>query len=277
MLWAGDEILNKSNLVINKLKAIGKKVFFVTNNSTKSREQYVEKCSKLGFNVTKDEIVGSSFVLASYLQQRGFQKKVYIVGSEGVGKELDHVGIKHIGIGPDPMVGSPMDLVQSVQLDPEVGAVVVGFDGHISLPKILKAASYINSVPDCLFLATNTDECLPVIGTSLTYPGTGCMVQAVETVVGRQAEVMGKPQPRMFEVIRAQHDLQPERTVMVGDRCNTDILLGANCGLQTMMVLTGVHKLEDVQQWADSKDPDLLRQIANYYLPSLGDLLELME
>lgn len=69
------------------------------------------------------------------------------------------------------MVGGPFELVQSVKLDPEVGAVVVAFDCHISLPKILKASSYVNAVPDCLFLASNTDECFPVQGTDLTYPG----------------------------------------------------------------------------------------------------------
>ncbi|KAF2354626.1 HAD-like domain [Trinorchestia longiramus] len=106
------------------------------------------------------------------------------------------------------------------------------------------------------------------------YTGTGCFVRSVECAVGRKAEVMGKPEPHMFEVLRKRHNLRPERTVMVGDRCNTDILLGSNCGLHTLLVLTGVHQLEDVRHMVD--DPALHKQVPQYYLPSLGHLLPLL-
>ncbi|KAA0183549.1 hypothetical protein HAZT_HAZT005053 [Hyalella azteca] len=266
VLWSGDTVLNNANIVINKLISLGKQVFLLTNNSTKSRDDYVEKCVKLGFNVTKENIVSSAYVLALHLQQLGFEKKVYMMGTTGLAKELDAV---------DPLFGKTFEMIDLVVLDPEVAAVVVAFDPYFCLPKILRAASYVKSVPGCLFLASNTDESFPFKGSNLTYPGTGCFVRSVECAVGHAAQVMGKPEPHMFEVLRKRHHIKPQRTIMVGDRCNTDILLGTKCGLHTLLVLTGVHKLDDVQKMVD--DPSLNDQVPQYYLPSLGDLLEFLK
>ncbi|KAF2354629.1 HAD-superfamily hydrolase subfamily IIA, partial [Trinorchestia longiramus] len=171
VLWSGDEVLNEANIVINKLLELGKKVFLLTNNSTKSREEYAKKCSKLGFNVTKENIVSSAYVAALHLQQLDFKKKVYLLGTTGIAQELDAVGVEHFGSGPEPLLGKSFDLIDLVELDPEVGAVVVAFDPYFCLPKLLKAASYVNAVPGCLFLASNTDECFPFKGCALTYPG----------------------------------------------------------------------------------------------------------
>lgn len=84
-----------------------------------------------------------------------FDQKVYIVGSTGISKELDAVGIRHTGVGPDPMTTSLQELVkEKFQPDPEVGAVIVGFDEHISFPKMMKAASYL-SKPSTVFIGKN--------------------------------------------------------------------------------------------------------------------------
>jgi len=98
----------------------------------------------------------------------------------------------------------------------DVGAVVVGFDEYISYPKILRACNYL-SRPDCLFLATNTDESFPM-EIPLVVPGTGTMVKAIETPSQRIPQVFGKPFPPMFQAISKHCEINPERTLMVGDR-----------------------------------------------------------
>ncbi|XP_066949028.1 glycerol-3-phosphate phosphatase isoform X1 [Macrobrachium rosenbergii] len=276
VLWAGDMIIGQAHEALNKLRALGKKVFYVTNNSTKSREEYVEKCRGLGFVAEKEDIISSSFVTAQYLSQLKFNKKVYVIGTSGITKELDEVGISYTGAEPDPLVENPVfRLKDTIQLDPDVAAVVVGFDGHFSFPKIMKAASYLEN-KDCLFIGTNTDERFPLGKGGLVFPGTGCLVKAVETVAERPPIIMGKPSGLMFTVISTKNNLEPSRTLMIGDRCNTDILFGKNCGLITLVVLSGVTEMEHLEAWAASEDEEQHKLLADYYLPEIGDILTLI-
>lgn len=178
-----------SSDVINLLRKLGKRVFYVTNNSTKTREELVEKCKALKFEATKDDILCTSNLSARYLQSLGFKKKVYIIGTEGkdvtsvlynriidiysssiqlyltiwfctaIGKELEQVNISYCGIGPDVIEQSgPYSVFDK---DPEIGAVIVGFDEHFSYPKMTKAATYLYD-PNVHFIGTNTDERFPV-------------------------------------------------------------------------------------------------------------------
>jgi phosphoglycolate phosphatase len=217
-------------------------------------------------------IISTAYLAAQYLKNLNFDKKVYLIGSTGLTQELDAVNIRHTGVGPDVLHTSLSELIK-VPLDPEVGAVIVGFDEHFSFPKMLKAGSYLNN-PDVIFIGTNTDERFPM--PHYIIPGTGSIVKAVETCAERKATIMGKPFKQMCDIIAKNHDLVPERTLMIGDRCNTDILLGKNCGFQTLMVETGIHKAKDLEEFAASEDKETRNLVPDLYTTSLGDLLKFM-
>lgn len=260
--------------VINRLQEIGKKVYFVTNNSTKTRPEFLEKAHSMKFNVTADAIVSTAYGAAQYLKNRNFTKKVYLIGSAGLAQELDAVNIAHTDIGPDLMPpGSLVGLQADFVADPDIGAVLVGFDEHFAFPKMFKAASYLND-PEVLFIATNTDERFPM--PACVVPGTGSIVISIETCAARKPTVIGKPNPSICESLIKDNGIVPERTLMIGDRCNTDILLGKNCNFQTLLVGTGIHNLDDVAKWRanDSSEDKLL--IPDTYLPRLGDLLQFL-
>lgn len=103
-----------------------------------------------------------------------------------------------------------------MHLENDVGAVIVGFDEHISYPKMIKAASYASD-PSCYFIATNTDERFPV-GVNIVLPGSGSIVKAIETSAERKAYVLGKPHSYMADFIINKYNVDPKRTLMIGDR-----------------------------------------------------------
>ena len=113
VLWRDDFVIPGVPDVLDKLRADGKKLFFVTNNSTKSRAGYQSKFTSLGLNVQPEEIFSSSFAAAAYLEQTKFKdtgKKVYIIGERGISEELDLVGVPWLGgeedAGKQPDMGS---------------------------------------------------------------------------------------------------------------------------------------------------------------------------
>lgn len=107
-------------------------------------------------------------------------------------------------------------LVNRIKLDSDVGAVVVGFDEHISYPKMLKAASYLKD-PNCHFVATNTDERFPM-NTNLVIPGAGAVVRSIQTCAQREPFIIGKPSTHLADVVIREYNVNPIRTLMIGDK-----------------------------------------------------------
>lgn len=276
VLWIGQDAIPGSPETINALKRLGKKVFYVTNNSTRGREEYLKKCLSLGFNAELDDIFPTSYCVAIYLKYLNFKKKVYVFGSTGITSELDKVGIEYLPIGPDPVPEDYIKWLKELKLDPEVGAVVVGFDEHVSYPKLTKAASYLKN-PDCIFIATNRDEKFPS-ESDLIIPGTGTLVAAVQTVSGRQPISLGKPSKFMLDCIKQKHpELDLTRSIMIGDKLSTDILLGTGNGLRTLLVLTGISNMEEVEKYQESNSEEDHLLIPDYYLNCLGELGNLLQ
>ncbi|XP_045450794.1 glycerol-3-phosphate phosphatase-like [Melitaea cinxia] len=267
VLWINNNAIPGSAEAMNFFRNLGKKIFYVTNNSTKTRSEFALKAQQLGFIAEPEDILSTAYLVAHYLRGIGFRKKVYLVGSSGIGDELKAVGIRHIGIGPDPVKQDFKSMTTS-ELDPEVGAVVVGFDEHVSYPKFMKAASYLAN-EECLFVATNTDERFPK-SSSIIIPGTGTLVRAVETCSERKALVLGKPNDYVRKFLES-FGLDPARTLMIGDRCNTDIEFGVRCGFQTLLVKTGVTNDKDVERMRiERRSP-----VPDVVLPKLGDIINL--
>ncbi|CAI5659415.1 glycerol-3-phosphate phosphatase [Oreochromis niloticus] len=275
VIWRGDQAIPGAPQVINLLKENGKRVFFVTNNSTKSRKMYADKMTALGFDVTEDEVFGTAYCCAMYLKTVcKLEGKVYLIGSNAMRQELEAVGIQQTGVGPDHICGKPIDWA-NVPLDPEVKAVVVGFDEHFSYMKLNRAMQYLTQ-QGCLFVGTNRDTRLPLEG-GKAVPGTGCLLQAVETAAQREAQTVGKPNHFMFDCVASQFGVKADRCLMVGDRLDTDILLGSNCGLKTLLTLTGVSTVADAEAHQKSGCPERQGMVPDYYVESIADLLPALQ
>jgi len=266
VIWRGDSVIDGVPSVLEKLRAAGKKMFFVTNNSTKSRAGYKKKFDSLGLNVPAEEIFSSSFAAAAYLEQTKFKdtgKKVYIIGEIGICEELDMIGVPWIG-GPQdkdkvPKMG-PGDFVEH---DHDVGAVIVGFDRHINYHKIQTAQLCINENPGCEFIATNLDA-VTHLTDAQEWAGNGSMVGAIKGCTGRDPTVVGKPSPLMVDYLCEKLGLEKDRICMVGDRLDTDVLFGTDNGLRSILVLSGVTSEEKLLSDSNEITPD-------YYCDSIVD------
>ncbi|THH00252.1 hypothetical protein EW026_g2240 [Hermanssonia centrifuga] len=235
--------------------------------ATESRKMYKTKFDKLGVEAHVDEIFGSAFASAVYISsvvKLPKDKKVYVVGMSGIEEELREEGIAFLG-GTDPADNTlePFSLGDWTP-DPDVGAVLCGLDTSVNYTKLSKAFHYLLHAPGCHFLATNEDSTYPTAHGLL--PGAGCIGAPLRYALGRDPVSIGKPAGTMLECIKAKHDFDPARTIMVGDRLNTDIEFGKNGGLATLLVLTGITKETDIS------GPNASTTVPDYVTQSIADL-----
>lgn len=147
VVWRGSESVANVKGAVELLEKAGKRVFYVSNNSTKSREEYTSKLSKIcGIRATEEQIVTSAVAAADYCKVAGVTKKAYVVGSAGLIHELRSVGITVVG-PEDAGKGFAFGAITPADLDPDVEAVVVGFDGSANYYKLAMAASYLRYKP----------------------------------------------------------------------------------------------------------------------------------
>ncbi|EFJ42912.1 hypothetical protein VOLCADRAFT_107008 [Volvox carteri f. nagariensis] len=269
VIWLGDKVIDGVPETLDMLRGMGKKVFFVTNNSTKSRAGYMSKFQSLGLDVKAEEIYSSSYAAAAYLESINFQKKVYVIGETGILEELDMKGIRHLGGPSDADKRVTLRSGEFMEHDHDVGAVVVGFDRYINYYKIQYATLCIRENPGCLFIATNRDA-VTHLTDAQEWAGNGSMVGAIVGSTKREPTVVGKPSDFMLKNISASLGLRPDQICMVGDRLDTDIMFGKNGGLTTSLVLSGVTTEEVLNSPENKVIPD-------YVLSKLPDLLTVKE
>lgn len=149
-------------------------------------------------------------------------------------------------------------------------ALVVGMDPRLNIVKMIKACTYAARVEPHLLIATNKDSSFPTAN-GILVPGTGSYANVIENVSGRNMLSLGKPEKFFFDCIKKIHpNLDPSRSIMIGDRLDTDILFGNNNNLKyTLLVGTGVNSLKDVRD-AIKKGNNKL--VPSHYSPKLSDL-----
>jgi len=267
VLWSGDHSIEGATQVLDILRSHKKKVIFVTNNATKSRKKYKKKFDDLGVEAHVDEIYGSAYAAAVYISsvmKLPKDKKVYVIGMAGMEEELAEEGVSFIGgTNPADCTLAPFSLADFT-LDTSVGAVLCGLDTQANYTKYSKAFQYLTRNPGCAFLATNEDSTYPTSEGLL--PGAGAISAPLRYALDRDPLAIGKPASTMLDCIKAKVPFDPARTIMVGDRLNTDILFGKNGGLATLLVLTGITKEGDIT------GPGASSIVPDYVTSSIGDL-----
>jgi len=241
VIWRGSEIILDSVNTIKLLINRGFNTIFLTNNSTRSREMYRRKLKRIGIKVPIENIFTSSYCTAKYIYEKFGGGKAYIIGEIGLKRELTNFNIRIVGEG-------------------DVDFVIIGMDRKFNYKKLMMGMRKILS--GALFIATNLDKTFP--SSDGLIPGAGSIVAAMEACVNRKPDiVIGKPSKIMFEL--ALKNVNRKRTLVVGDRLDTDILGANNMGLDSALVLTGISKRNDISK---------LNIRPRYVLEKLSDILK---
>jgi HAD superfamily hydrolase (TIGR01457 family) len=246
-VYRGEKLVPRAAEALTALRARGRRVVFLSNKPLQTRLDYAEKLTRLGIPTSEEEVINSSFVLASYLARKASGALVFAIGEEPLLSELRRAGLV-------------------LTEDPEkIEYVIAAFDRTFDYRKLNIAFQALKR--GAHFYATNPDRTCPVEGGEI--PDAAAVIAALEATTGRKVEkIFGKPSRYMIQTALEVLGLPPEKCAMVGDRLETDIRMAKENGLTAILVLTGVTSPEDLK---DSPfQPD-------YVLPSLAELPALDE
>lgn len=233
VLWRGEEPIEKNLERVREWEREGRKLVYITNNSTRLRKYYLEKLRKLGLFPELPDIITSAFATAVYLKEKGISS-VYVVGEEGLKGEIK-------GLGMDVFEDEGSIIEGEVIPD----AVAVGMDRDFTYRKIWAAFKAVRG--GAHFVASNRDRVYPL--PKGEAPGGGVMVRAIEEAIGRKADItIGKPERPIMELALRVSNEKKENILMVGDRLDTDIEAAKRAGIDSLLVLTGLTESAQVGQ-----------------------------
>jgi 4-nitrophenyl phosphatase len=212
-------------------------VLFLTNNATKSRQDYVQYLGKFGIKAEKKDIMTSSFGSAYYIAEKyGKGRKAFVIGESGLRDELK-------------------EEAGAVFVEENAEFVVVGLDRHLSYAKLDAGLQNIRS--GAKFILANSDPTWPTEhGVSL---GSGSIGAALSYAVGKQPDVtIGKPSVYLIEKLLAMHGAKASESAFVGDRLEIDMRMANRMGMKSVLVLTGVAKESEIAHAPASDKPDIV-------------------
>jgi NagD protein len=244
-VYLGNEVIGNMPSTLNYLREKGKKIVYVSNNSSRGVKDYIKKLKKLNLYNKEDIIYTSSNATCDYLVDNYFDKTVYVLGTKSLIKQLKKSKIK---------------VVDSDSAD----IALLAYDTTINYKKITRFSKVLNG--GALYIATHPDICCPT--ETISLPDAGSFIKTFECCYQKTpAVVIGKPYNIMGEYLMKKFKKESSRFLMVGDRIYTDIGFGVNNGFNTLLVLSGESTMETVEK-SDIKPEFILsslNDIKNYF------------
>ena len=231
VLWRSDQPLCDLPQLFNNFANEKIRVAMASNNATSTISQFLNKFQILGVTLEPWQIISSAMATGFMLKQN-FPNggPIFILGSPALITTLKEDGFFHSET--EPM------------------AIVAGMDRELTYEKLLKAANWVRK--ELPFFGTNPDLTYPT--PDGFAPGAGACIAAVEAASGTKATIVGKPFPYLFDVAMQRMKSSPEKTLVIGDRLETDIMGGHRAGCKTVLVLSGVSQKKDLINWEPKPD-----------------------
>lgn len=218
-LYLGNRLYDFTIDLLKTIRESGGNYLFMTNNSSKSVEDYITKLRKLGIESTREDFITSSQATAYYLHKHHEGQKLYVCGTESLKAEL-----RREGFTVTDNTG-------------EVECIVMGFDTELTFQKLHDVSYLLLTKPDLPYIATNPDLVCPTEFGSVPDCGSVCIM--IENATGKRPVVIGKPSPLMPQLAMERMGIPKEQTCVVGDRIYTDVRSGLNAGITGILVMSG--------------------------------------
>jgi arabinose operon protein AraL len=216
-VYLGDALLPTAGETIERLRRLGKRTVFLSNNPTRTREAQAATLTRLGLPTPADDVLNSALVMADFLQRRMAGARLYVIGEPPLEQVLRRAGFE-------------------LADDATVDAVIVSFDRTFVYRKLQIAFDALRG--GARFFATNGDKYCPVPGGG--EPDAAALIAAIEACTDVKVEaIVGKPSAHMAAAVLGVLDLPPSECLMTGDRLETDVLMGLDAGMAAALTLTG--------------------------------------
>lgn len=245
-IYLDTELFDGTIDFLEYVKSIGGKYMFVTNNSSKSVDKYIEKLASLGIHSTKEDFLTSTNATITHLKKIN-HKKIYAFGTESFRKQL-----------------SDANLPITTKLEDDIDCLCMGFDTELTFQKLEDACILLGRGVD--YIATNPDWVCPTWYGFV--PDCGSVSEMLYNATKRRPQFIGKPQPAMVELAIEQTGYSKEEAIVIGDRLYTDIACGVNAGISSAFVLSGEGTLEDLEK-SDVKP--------EFVFKNIKEMLEIMK
>lgn len=213
-----------------RLRAMHKRIVFLTNNSSKTEAEYRQKLTRIGLWGEGDLVYTSAMATAEYVAARFPHKRVYLLATDAVKEEFSRT-------------------VPLAEEAPDV--VILAYDTTLTFAKMKRFNEFLAG--GAVFFATHPDAVCPTAGVSM--PDVGAFLELFYTSSGRRPDlIVGKPGTAMGEGLERRLGILRARMCMTGDRMHTDIRFGNNCGMHTVLVLSGETTEETIKNFPDAPD-----------------------
>lgn len=224
----GDTLYEGSRELLDYIESIGGKAYYITNNSTKSNEDYVKKFEKsFGLMTTENQFITSGYMTRCFLLENYQDKKIFVLGTDSYVEDLRSSG-----------------LLVTTEAEDDIALVVVAYDSELNYEK-LTMVSRVLFEKDVPFYATNPDLRCPIDFGFI--PDCGAICDMITATTDKKPVYLGKPNKKVVEMCLADSGFSKEETIVVGDRLYTDIACGINAGVDTCVLFTGEAKKEDMK------------------------------
>ena len=240
-IYLDDRLFDGTAEFLAHVQAIGGRVMYLTNNSSKSVESYVDKLSRMGLRAAPEDFLTSVNATVLYLRQKN-HRKIYAFGTASFRQQLRQGGLPVTDI-----------------LAEDIDCLCMGFDTELTFQKLEDACILLNRGVE--YVATNPDWVCPTWYGSV--PDCGSVAEMLYRATGRRPRFIGKPEPDMVELAVKETDFTKEQTILLGDRLYTDIKSGVRAGVDTVLVLSGEATLKDLAA-SDVKPTYVMKDIREF-------------
>jgi HAD superfamily hydrolase (TIGR01450 family) len=240
-VWVGDQPLPGAVEAIEALRASGKRVAFVTNDSRHALEDHVRKLWGIGLRASLADVVSAPAAMQHLLADTRRGRTAFVIGGDAIQRHVAEAGCR---------------ILNDTDLASRADVVVVAHDEDLVYDDVRNASLAVRRGAD--LLATSRDPTLPM--PDGLWPGTGAILAAIETASGRAGSIVGKPEPQLFYT--ALDRLGEGRTLVVGDRLDSDIAAAAKAGLDSALVLTGGTTREEADAAEDPRPTTIAESLA---------------